>query len=322
MTNEISPAFTNQKPSPVFQQAFGVAPQETLAEGIGASYGVIHYRGKTWSLSYRGSTKPFVRPDDGTPVSYIDVIILRQAHSKSKSYYGKWSPDSPGGERPICASLDSILPDDDVQEKQAESCAICPRNVWKTDANGKKGRECADFKRLAVLLMPAQTKAMLGTPLMEPVFLRIPPASLNELSTFGDRMNSMGWHYSSFITRVSFDPNQSYPRFVFEALKGLTDAEAPVVLPLRDDPQSLRIVGEDKTAAIPGAARIAASVQQAPLQAPVGPPPPAQVETGLLDAASPPPVAPAPLTASPADVGEVLESDAELDAQIKSLLGG
>ena len=88
-----------------------------------------------------------------------------------------------------------------------------PRNVWKTDANGKKGRECTDFKRLAVLLMPAQTKAMLGTPLMEPVFLRIPPALINELGTFGDRMNAMGWHYSSsYITRISFDPTQSYPK--------------------------------------------------------------------------------------------------------------
>lgn len=319
MTDAVA-LYQTSKPSPVFQQALGANPQESLADGIGASYGVVHYKGKVWSLTYRGEKKAFVRPDDGTPASYIDVIILRQAKNKSKSYYPKWDNNQSEGERPICAALDGITPDDDVQQKQAESCAICPRNVWKTDANGKKGRECTDYKRLAVLLMPAQTKVMLGTGLMEPVFLRIPPASLNDLANFGDRMNACGWHYSSYITRISFDPTQSYPKLVFEFQKGLTDAEAPVVLPLREDPNALRITGEDKVSAIPGAARIAAPLQQTQLQAPAAQAP-VQVETGLLDVASAPTPAAAPLTASPADVGEVLQSDAELDAQIKSLLG-
>ena len=325
-TNAMTP-FSTSKPSPVFQQALGANPQESLADGIGASYPVIHYKGKVWSLTHRGENKPFVRPDDGTPSSYIDVIILRQAKVKSKSYYPKWDPNNAGGERPICASLDGITPDDDVQQKQSEACAICPRNVWKTTPEGKKTRECTDYKRLAVLLLPAQTARMFGQPLVEPAFLRIPPASLNDLGVFGDRMNAMGWHFSSYITRISFDPTSEYPKFNFEAVKGLTDAEAPVVLPLREDPNALRITGEDKVAAIPGAARVAAPVQQAQLQAPAPQAAPPPVETGLLNLTANPPgatqpqAAPAaPLTASPADVGETLESDATLDEQIKSIL--
>ena len=227
-------------------QAFaGLKPEdESLADGIGSSYGVIGYKGKVWSLRYRGEKHTFVRPDDGTPASYIDVVMLQSAKQKSKSYYEKYDPaGSSEGARPICASIDGVVPDEDVQQKQSETCALCPRNEWKMQDNGKMGRECQDYKRLAVLLMPIQTKAILGEPLIEPVFLRVPPASLNNLAKMGEQMDHLGHHYSTYVTRITFDPTKAHPEMVFHALQKLTDAEAPVVLPLRNDPQAIRIVG-------------------------------------------------------------------------------
>ncbi len=239
-------AFRGKAPSKLFQEALN-PHSESLADGIGSSYGVIGYKGKVWSLRYKGDKHTFVRPDDGTPVGYIDVVVLQQAKVKSKSYYKDYDPSGTSeGSRPICASLDGVIPDADVQEKQADTCALCPRNVWHTEVNGKKGRDCSDYKRLAVLLMPNQTKHLLGAPLMEPVFLRVPAGSLNNLSLMGEQMASQGWHFSSFITRVSFDPNEAHPKMVFRALQGLADNEAPVVLPLRLDPQAIRIIGEDQ----------------------------------------------------------------------------
>lgn len=221
--------------------------EDNLADGIGSSYGVIGYKGKVWSLRYRGEKHTFVRPDDGTPASYIDVVVLQQAKMKSKSYYEAYDPSGTSeGARPICASLDGVLPDSDVQLKQSESCALCPRNEWKIQPNGKKGRECQDYKRLAVLLMPIQTKALLGEPLMEPVFLRVPPASLTNLALVGEQMAGQGYHYSTYIMRITFDPVEAHPKMIFRALQKLTDAEAPVVIPLREDPQSMRIIGADQ----------------------------------------------------------------------------
>lgn len=242
MPNEME-LFKTQRPAAAFQT---LNPQESLAEGIGSSYGVIGYKGKVWTLRYRGEKHVFVRPDDGTPVSYIDVIILRQAHQKSKSYYLDYNEGAGEGARPVCSSLNGVVPDNDVQQKQSDTCALCPRNVWKTDASGRKTRECTDYKRLAVLLLPAATKALLGQSLMEPVFLRIPPASLNDLAVMGETMAGQGWHFSSFITRITFDPTQAYPKMTFKPLQGLTDAEAPVVLQFRNDPQASRITGEDQ----------------------------------------------------------------------------
>lgn len=221
---------------------------DNLSDGIGSSYGVIGYKGKVWSLRHRGEKRMLVRPDDGTPASYIDVVVLQQAKTKSKSYYEQYDPAGTSeGAKPICASLDGVVPDADVQQKQADTCALCPRNEWKTQRSGKKGRECQDYKRLAVLLMPVQTQAIYGEPLMEPVFLRVPPASLNNLALLGEQMAGRGYHYSSYITRISFDPAKPHPEMVFRALQKLTDDEAPVVLPLRDDPQALRIIGANIT---------------------------------------------------------------------------
>jgi len=256
-------SFKGAKPAQAFAQTLN-ASQDNLADGIGSSYGVIGYKGKVWSLRLRGERHTFVRPDDGTPASYIDVIILRSASHKSKSYYEKYDPNASEGARPICSSLDGIVPDDDVAVKQSDACAICPRNAWKVNAEGRKGRECTDYKRLAVLVVPSMTKTLLGTALMEPVFLRIPPASLNDLAIVGETMAGQGWHYSSYVTRISFDPDQPHPKMVFRPLQKLTDDEAPVVLPMREDAMALRITGEDQAGASARPMRLAAAPQTAP----------------------------------------------------------
>lgn len=222
------------------------AADDNLSEGIGQSYPVIGYKGKVWSIRYRGERKTVLRPDDGTPSSYLDVVILGQAPTKSKSFYKKYDPNTSDGDRPLCASMDGIVPDADVTAKQSESCALCPRNVWKTDPQtGRKGRECTDYKRLAVLILPTQTKPTLGQPLLEGAFLRVPPDSLNSLAIMGETMGNQGFHPSSYITRITFDDKKAHPCMVFRPLQPLTDAEAGVILDLRKDPSVGRITGGD-----------------------------------------------------------------------------
>ena len=320
----------------VFQQArpsaaFAGQPVESLAEGIGSSYGVLSYKGKVWRLRYRGETKAFLRADDGTPAAALDVVILRQAHNKSKSFYETYDPDQSDGKRPICSSLNGIVPDADVTQRQSETCALCPRNVWKTDANGRKTRDCTDYKRLAVLVMPALTRAMLGEPLMEPVFLRVPPASLDNLAKMGETMASQGWHFSSFVTRITFDPDQPHPKMIFTPVQPLTDQEAPAILQLRNDAQAERITGEDQSGAgqrpllttVNAAPQIApAPVQPTPQPAPV----PAPKQAGFLELTANPAAVAVPTGTPPAAVvppvtqAKPTESDDALNARIANIL--
>lgn len=297
MANEVANMLQGQKPA----EAFRVLDHtESLAEGIGSSYAVIQYKGKVWSLRYKGDRKTFVRPDDGSPSNHIDVIMLRQAHAKSKSYYPDYNQDASDGKRPICSSINGIVPDLDVQEQQAPNCAICPRNVWKTNSEGRKSRECQDYKRMAVLLLPAQTKALLGAPLMEPVFLRIPPASLNDLSSFGETMSNQGWHFAAFVTRISFDPDVAHPKFLFKAIQGLSNAEAPVVLPMVEDPLAKRITGEDQANTPRPLAAVTAAPQTAVLSAPAAQP---QAQAAVVQTVVAKPAPVQETTKSPSDLG-------------------
>lgn len=234
-------------------KAFAALKQNSLAAGIGQSYGVLSYKGKNWSLRYRGERKTFIRPDDGTPSGYLDVIILGAADVKSKSFYAKYDPnDADGGDRPLCSSINGLEPEADVLQKQAAACALCPRNVWKTDPQtGRRGRECTDYKRLAVLVLPTQTKLILGQPLMEPVFLRVPPASLNSLAIMGEGMDARGFPFSSYVTRITFDPNKSWPEMQFKPLQALSENEAPVILEMVGNPLVKRIVEGDGTSSAP-----------------------------------------------------------------------
>lgn len=264
MANELMnvEAFKNVRPAAAFVQQ---PVNESLADGIGASYGVLSYKGKAWALNYRGERHMLLRPDDGTPMGYIDVIIVKQARNKSKSYYapGTYDPNNPSNERPLCSSLDGIKPDADARQPQAQACAICPHNEFKQLPDGKKRRDCSDYKRLGVLLMPAISKLMLnGEALSEPIFLRIPPASLNDLASYGQFLEAQGFPYFSVVTRIKFDANEAHPKMIFSAQRPLSDDDAKFILPLRDDPQTLRIIGEGGPLARPTVLAAAPQTQQ------------------------------------------------------------
>lgn len=239
-------------PAQAFIDAGLNSETDNLAEGIGQSYGVINYKGQNWSLRYRGQRYQIVRPDDGTRSTFLDVIILEAATAKSKSYYAKWDPNQSEGERPVCSSIDGITPDPDSKGTPERpgpvctACAICPHNEWKMQPNGKNGRECQDYKRLAVLLMPNVTEMIMGQKLLEPVFLRVPPASLNSLAILGETMRKRGYHSSTYVTRINFDPDKSWPEMVFRPLQGLTAEEAPSIIELRKHPLVDRIVHGDR----------------------------------------------------------------------------
>jgi hypothetical protein len=313
MANDVTnpEAFSMTKPAAAFAHIDPAA--EDLSEGIGSSYGIIGYKGKVWTLRYRGEKYTFTsKMADGSLVTSnsIDVIIVGQAKGKSKSYYAAYDQNQSEGQRPICASLDGVVPDPDVQQKQSETCALCPRNVWKVDANGRKGRECSDYKRLAVLILPAQSAVLMGgAPLMESVFLRVPPASLNNLAVMGERMSRQGWAPITYITKISFDSPLPHPQLIFQEVRGLKDAEAAIVLPFYTDPQTLRIIGADQDRKVlaapvsPPAAALPPTAAPAPVAfAPPPAPQPAPVAFAPPPAPQPAPVAfappPAPMVAA------------------------
>lgn len=217
--------------------------ENDAAAGIGASYAVVTYRGKAWKTKYRGEEKIVMRPDGDGPANSIEVVILMASAVKSKLYYPNYVDGS--NNRPACWSSNGVTPDPRAENKQANACAICPRSVRgsKIDENGQSrgGSECRDNKRVAIVPLGDLQNDLLGGPML----LRIPAASLNAFAEFTTKLEKMGVPYCGAGIKISFDPNEAYPKFVFQAVRPLTDDEADIVLEMRDSMQVKRIISED-----------------------------------------------------------------------------
>lgn len=256
----------------------------SLAGGITGGYGLIAYRGKVWTIRHRGTDQQLMREDGDGPRNSIEVVILKANPQLSKIWYENGYVEG-STEAPDCASSNGLTPDQGVPKKQSDVCLTCPKNAWGSDPRGGKGKACGDSRRLAVVPLADLRNESLGGPLL----LRCPAASLQDLATFSQQMNAQGYPYNSIGIRISFDPKESYPKFQFQAIRPLNDAEADIVLGWEKSAEVMRVVSaptpqeQAAAAALPAPApsnttfEQPAPVQQAPVQqAPVQTPQPVQ----------------------------------------------
>ncbi len=94
-----------------------------------------------------------------------------------------------------------------------------------------------------------------------PMLLRVPAASLQDLATYGELMAKLGYPYYAIGTRVAFEPNESYPKFVFTGIRPLTEEEGKAVVALQEDQSIVRILAESSEL-VPTQAPQAACAQQ------------------------------------------------------------
>jgi len=235
--------------------------EDGMAGGIAASYPLIRYRGKTWSIRANGEEKQLLMVVEGQFVAKptIDVIVLGALGNLSRSFYPPGFDQASSNKRPTCSSLDGITPDTDAQQPQSVLCSTCPRYERRMNNEGKMSRECRDYKRVAVLIHSDTAMPYFGRPIWEPAFLRVPPDSLTAYVQFFDHMKKHGgWRPYGFVTRIGFDPSVPHPKFTFNL--GAYEASNPqeprippgqlrdYIASLLDETQVRRILGSDEIA--------------------------------------------------------------------------
>lgn len=219
----------------------GQAQDNDLSAGVQAGFGLIGYKGKVWSIRYRGEERQLMRDDGDGPRNSIEIVILKAATAVSKIWYENGYTDG-SHQQPDCFSTNGVTPDLASPKKQSASCASCPMNAWgsRVTPAGKAGKACSDSKRLAIAPLGDIPNEVFGGPLL----LRVPAASLQDLAQFGNIMQKMGYFYNAVGVRISFDPAESYPKFQFNAIRPLTDEEADLVLEMQKSPTVDRILAE------------------------------------------------------------------------------
>ena len=220
--------------------AFGNPDTNTdLSSGVGTSYPIISIKGKVFHVA-QGDERTLITNDDGDAKGSIEVVILQANPGISKVYY-------PGGyvegseEKPTCYSNDGKAPAADAQELQCTKCAICPNNAWgsRTTESGAKGKACSDSRRLAVAAL---------NDLENPMLLRVPAATLKELTGYADLLTRRKVPYKAVVTKISFDHSVAHPKLVFKPVRFLTDVEADIVIDVLQRPVIAEITGMNTTA--------------------------------------------------------------------------
>ena len=297
MSNQITPAQAAEsarKALAQIQAIFGDTSETfgDLTGGVVAGFPTISYRGKVWRIRKGGEETNYLN-EEGEAVQSLDVVLVKAHNKPSKIFYDKAFEEG-SVEAPRCWSANGDTPDIGVVNPIAANCAACPNNIWGSKINkdtGKKGRACADARRIAVVSMAELEEK--GTEATK-CLLRIPPASLVPLKEYAEKvLKPKGIPYFALVTRLGFDTEKAHPQITFKPKRFLTEDEARAILTIQASEEVKSMLAESTE--FVGAAAAAATDDE-PIQGVM----PASMQAAAATAAPLVTPAPATVTAPPA----------------------
>ena len=174
-----------------------------------------------------------LRGTDGTPVQYLDVVLLGATENVNKSYYADaYQEGSEAG--PTCMSLDGKVPHASVENPPASNCASCPFNQWGSAPGNSKGKACKDL--LWVALIPTDQKLLDHYGIIR---LKISVTGLKPFSRYCQevrRKTNNQLDFNMVKTRLSFDPDSTWPLLTYKAIGVLAGDEMTKIVPYLTSP--------------------------------------------------------------------------------------
>ena len=244
MSNQLVKSDLGQLPAAMADLFAGQAKAAAgdLTTGVMAGFPTISYRGKVWRIRSGGEEKNYL-DHNGDAVQSLELVLVKATPTLAKVYYKAAFEEGTTG-KPDCWSADGIKPDANVTEPVCKTCAACPNNVWgsRVSEAGKKGKLCADRRRMAVVGPQDLNTNGLDC---EKLLLHAPAGSLKGLKEYAEKvLQPKGVPYYAVVTRIGFDPTQAHPQLTFKATRFLTEPEARLILEIRDGDEVARILQE------------------------------------------------------------------------------
>lgn len=229
--------FTDAAQLPAHLQAFASTENEF---GFSSNLTTISLKGKVFTINRGGEKTLVTKPDgEGEPANSIEVVILKSAPKGghfAKAYYVDGYVEGSDA-KPVCSSIDGIVPEAGAESPQATKCALCPQNVAGSGATAQnpQGKACRSSKVLAVA--PAGQ-------INDVMMLRVPGASTLRLSEYGEFLAKRGVQSSAVVTKISMDYSVAYPALTFKAVGFVTPAMAAEIATVRESDAVKFIIGE------------------------------------------------------------------------------
>lgn len=315
--SNIIPFDGGKLPSFLKNKAALAASELTANVGTGG-FPVMSIKGKQFTLVKSGERETLMNPNDQDEVATsINVVILKANPNLSKVWYAKGYVEGSDA-KPDCFSNDGIAPDPSAEKPQAKKCSVCPKNEWgsKVTEDGKKGKACADSRRLAIANVDA---------IDDPILLRAPAATLKPLAEYGSELAKRGVPYNAVLTKIGFDREAASPKLTFKAVGFLTEDQYEQVTKVADDEVVASILGKPGESPVPEAAEAEQPKEEPKVEAKAKAKAEPKVSVDEVAEAIEPPK-PEPKPAAKKEVAKPkaepkVAADDDLEAELDNLLG-
>ena len=208
------------------------------------AFPTLSIKGMKFTVVKDGIKKVLTKPDDEDEVAQSIGVVFLRANLHAKTFYSKkYSEADSDGARPDCYSYDGQAPSENAANPQSKKCAVCPHNQWGSrvgdgDREGGKGKACQDNARIAVSAPDS----------IDPMMLRVPPASLKNLREALKIVAARKVPYNAALFKIGFDREAPSPLLTFKPV-GLMDDKGYAAVKEHYDGEVVRaIVGLDDLA--------------------------------------------------------------------------
>jgi len=215
MSNLI-PFDSGNVPAKQLASLFGTQ-NDLVGNAAGGGFPVVSIKGKVFHIQ-RGDERTLItKPGEDDPAGSLEVVIVKANPNRSKVFYAAGYQEGSAG-KPDCYSNNGITPEADAQNPQSKTCATCVHNQWGSSVTGqgKKGKACADSRRIAI--------ATVGAP-HDPMLVRVPAGSIKNLEEYGKILASRGVPPQAVVTRIGFDYSVAWPALTFKPVGLINDTE-------------------------------------------------------------------------------------------------
>jgi hypothetical protein len=193
------------------------AADATTKDIAGSSGGKqISIKGGVWRMVVGG--EEVAKNEDRA----MNFVVIASGKGVTRTFYADKYEEGKDI-KPSCWSAEGVVPNEEVKNPQAKSCATCPQNI--EGSGDGKARACRYSKRLAVALENDIGGNIYRLSVPAKSYFGRAEGEKMPLQAFGKFLSGHGIPITGIVTEARFDTAEAVPVLKFRAVRPLTKEE-------------------------------------------------------------------------------------------------
>ncbi len=193
------------------------AADATTKDIAGSSGGKqISIKGGVWRMVVGG--EEVAKNEDRA----MNFVVIASGKGVTRTFYADKYEEGKDI-KPSCWSAEGVVPNEEVKNPQAKTCATCPQNI--EGSGDGKARACRYSKRLAVALENDIGGNIYRLSVPAKSYFGRAEGEKMPLQAFGKFLSGHGIPITGIVTEARFDTAEAVPVLKFRAVRPLTKEE-------------------------------------------------------------------------------------------------